>query len=276
MTDMRCANRVRPGAWIPVGFVACLLAVPEFVGVPGGDLCAGEPPRPEITEHYHRMLRYHRRMDAQVPEGAVVFLGDSLTQGLCTDGVAQPSVNYGIGSDTTVGVLGRLAAYSDSLGRASAVVLAIGVNDLLFRGNPEIVDNYRRILDALPAGLPVVCSALMPINVRTYAPGTPVSNARITALNRSLREACEARSHCIFVDPRGRLADDDGNLRASLEDGDGIHLNAAGNRIWAEVLREALLRVRRDREEAGSRGNGPDAGARPPAVTTPTPGGNPR
>ena len=39
-----------------------------------------------------------------------------------------------------------------------------------------------------PAGAPVVCSALLPINVRTYARGTPVSNARIAEVNGLLRE----------------------------------------------------------------------------------------
>ena len=38
---------------------------------------------PEITEHFHRMLRYHKRMDGNVPEGSVIFIGDSITQGLC-------------------------------------------------------------------------------------------------------------------------------------------------------------------------------------------------
>lgn len=203
-------------------------------------LSAAESPPKEITEHYTRMLRYHRRMDGHVPDGSVVFLGDSLTQGLCTDAVAQPSVNYGIGSDTTVGVLGRLDAYSNSLSRASAVVLAIGVNDLLFRENREIAENYRRILERLPTDTPVVCSTLLPINEHTYAKGTPVSNARIAELNGLLRNQCAKFPRCVFVDAGPQLVDSNGHLRASLEDGDGIHLNAAGNRIWAEVLRAGL------------------------------------
>jgi lysophospholipase L1-like esterase len=210
-----------------------------------GLLRAAESPPNEITEHYTRMLRYHQRMDGHVPDQSVVFLGDSLTQGLCTDAVAQPSVNYGIGSDTTVGVLGRLTAYSNSLGRASAVVLAIGVNDLLFRDNREIAENYRRILERLPAGTPVVCSALLPINELTYARGTPVSNARIVDLNGLLRDLCANFPRCVYVNARPQLVDGDGNLKASFEDGDGIHLNAAGNRVWSDALRAGLQKARR-------------------------------
>jgi len=84
---------------------------------------------PEITQHFHRMLHYHKRMDGNVPEGSVIFIGDSITQGLCVSAIASPAVNYGIGSDTTVGILQRLPYYN-SIKRASAVVLAIGINDI--------------------------------------------------------------------------------------------------------------------------------------------------
>ena len=56
--------------------------------------------------------------------------------------VAARGINYGIGGDTTEGVLARLPEYN-SLGRAAAVVLAIGDNDLQ-RGlsEAEIIANY--------------------------------------------------------------------------------------------------------------------------------------
>ena len=58
----------------------------------------------ELTAYYHRMLGYHERMDGNVPDGAVIFIGDSITQGLCVSEVALQSVNYGIGTDTTFAV----------------------------------------------------------------------------------------------------------------------------------------------------------------------------
>ncbi len=198
------------------------------------------PTRPEITDHYRTMLRYHQRLDGNVPDRAVVFIGDSLTQGLCTDAVACPSVNYGIGSDTTVGVLGRLPHYQHSLKGASAVVLAIGVNDLMFRDNPSIVTHYGRILRELPAGVRVVCSALLPIHEGIYRPNPGVNNARIQALNAALKALCSNDPRCVFVDPRSGLTAPDGQLRADLQDGDGIHLNSAGNQVWIEALRGAL------------------------------------
>lgn len=206
----------------------------------------------EITEHYRRMLRYHRRMDGNVPDRSVVFIGDSLTQGLCSDAVYHPSVNYGIGSDTTVGVLTRLPEYEHSLRGASAVVLAIGVNDMKFRDNREIVENYRHILGLLPTGAGIVCSAVLPVSERTYSQHSVVNKARIADLNASLRNLCSADPRCTFVDPYSRLVDADGNLLAALDDGDGIHLNAAGNRIWIDALRDGLNKAQQGGPANGS------------------------
>jgi lysophospholipase L1-like esterase len=36
------------------------------------------------------------------------------------------------------------------------------------------------------------------------------------------------------------LVDAGGNLSPTLQDGDGIHLNSAGNRIWIDELRNAI------------------------------------
>ena len=196
------------------------------------------PPVQEITEHYKRMLRYHVRMDGNVPDRSVVFIGDSLTQGLCSDAVAFPSVNYGVGADTTVGVLARLPEYQ-SLRRASAVVLAIGVNDIMFRDNQHIVKNYGRILEALPQSVPIVCSAVLPVNEPVYGP-SDVNNARILDLNVALKTLCSDDARCVFVDVGDSLVDASGNLSTALQDGDGIHLNAAGNRIWIDELRKAI------------------------------------
>lgn len=84
---------------------------------------------PEISLFYKSMVDYHKRMDGSIPDGAVIFIGDSITQGLATSAISHAGVNLGIGLDTTAGVLNRLQFYK-SIDRSKAVVLAIGVNDL--------------------------------------------------------------------------------------------------------------------------------------------------
>src|SRR2546423_862258 len=83
-------------------------------------------------------------------EGAVVFLGDSITQGWGDDlGGAFPGMkiaNRGISGDTSRGVLIRLKDDVLAL-KPAAIVLLIGTNDLADNAEPEtIAGNLKLIL----------------------------------------------------------------------------------------------------------------------------------
>ena len=195
-------------------------------------------PSDELTDHYRRMMVYHERMDSSVPEGAILFIGDSITQGLCVAAVCERGVNYGIGSDTTVGVLQRLPRYT-SISRASAVALAIGVNDLRRRDNNAILEHMEQIISAITEHAPLVVSAVLPLDERVEAVGIE-RNARIAALNKRLAVLCDEYAGCVFVDASPRLVDEGGNLSTKYHVGDGVHPNTAGYAIWGEALRNAL------------------------------------
>jgi lysophospholipase L1-like esterase len=197
---------------------------------------------PEITEHFQRMLRYHRRMDGNVPDGAVIFIGDSITQGLCVSAVVSPSVNYGIGSDTTLGVLQRLADYK-SVNRASAVVLAIGINDMKRRSNEEILKNYRSIIEHIPKTIPIVISAVLPLDEELDQEWQGRNQDRIKGLNSSIESLANRDSRIFFVNVGPLLVDASGNLADQYHDGDGVHLNSEGNAIWIDVLRAGIQKA---------------------------------
>ena len=99
----------------------------------------GMQDRPELSDYYSQILEYHKRMDSAVPKNSVIFIGDSLTQGFPVSAAWWPSTNYGIGADTTYGVINRLEQYTHSIANSQAVVLAIGINDLKIRDNQETV-----------------------------------------------------------------------------------------------------------------------------------------
>jgi lysophospholipase L1-like esterase len=200
------------------------------------------PLPPEITEHFHRMLRYHKRMDGNVPDGAVIFIGDSITQGLCVSGIASPSVNYGIGSDTTVGVLQRLPYYK-SIERASAVVIAIGINDMRRRSNNDILENYRSIIELIPKTTPVVLSAVLPLDEEARAKCQGLNLDRIKSLNSRIEHLTSGSENLFFVDSGPLLVDESGNLADMYHDGDGVHLNSKGNAIWIDILRKGLQKA---------------------------------
>ena len=91
-------------------------------------------------------------------KGAVVFLGDSITQGWGDDfSGAFPNLkaaNRGISGDTTRGMLVRLKEDVLDLSPA-AVVLLMGTNDLEEKASPEtIAANAVLLLDALKAHRP--------------------------------------------------------------------------------------------------------------------------
>ncbi len=86
-------------------------------------------------------------------QAAVVFLGDSITQGWGTRlGTSFPDMtvaNRGISGDTTRGMLIRLNEDVLSL-KPSAVVLLMGTNDLEEKATPEtIASNLKLIIAAL-------------------------------------------------------------------------------------------------------------------------------
>lgn len=196
---------------------------------------------PKIKAKSFGMLEYHKRMDDNVPDGAVIFIGDSITQGLCVLAVVPLSMNYGIGGDTSAGVLKRLPEYK-SLERASVIVIAIGANDMSQRSNEDILKNYRAIIQNIPGKVPVVFSAVLPIDedCGKYAQGT---NQRIRRLNKELKTLCATSLRLFYVDAGPFLADKDGDLSDEFHDGDNIHLNSMGNNIWIRELKKTILNV---------------------------------
>src|SRR5690606_20524643 len=109
--------------------------------------------------HVENMLAYHRAMDASVPPGAVVFLGDSITQSLATAAVAPHAINYGIGGATTRDLIGQLPVYQ-SLTRASRIYLLIGINDLIQGQAAGLDQRLQAIASTLPPGVPIVWSGI--------------------------------------------------------------------------------------------------------------------
>ena len=148
--------------------------------------------------------------------------------------------NRGIGGDTTDGVLARLQTSAIDL-HPSKIVLMIGTNDVGGRRNNDaILENYRNILQTLHTALPdceIYCVSVIPQNqlLGTFA---IESNERIRVLNPGIKALAEEYG-AAYLDLFPLLEDEDGMLIASCSD-DGIHLNAAGFRIWTDLLKPYL------------------------------------
>jgi hypothetical protein len=80
--------------------------------------------RKYVPNHFDEMVAFHQRQDQQLPPDLFYFIGDSYVQGLAVQSITLSSVNLGIGSDTTDGVLRRLTVYK-SLVSAKAIFLLL-------------------------------------------------------------------------------------------------------------------------------------------------------
>lgn len=185
---------------------------------------------------YDQTVAFHRRIDDCVPDKAVLFVGDSFIQGLCVTEVAANAINYGIGGDTTEGMLARLRDYQ-SLARAGAVVVSVGENDLRRGRKPADIElSYRQILAQLPEKVPVFFCSLTPCAKSVAGP----LNTAVLSLNPVLQKLCASRPNCHFVNLNETLCGADGFLLPEYADADGSHLSARGNRVCIEKLRASL------------------------------------
>ena len=192
----------------------------------------------EISDFYKKSVGHHLRVDAQISPGAVIFLGDSIVQGLCVPCVSKQAYNFGIGGDTTVGVLQRLKYYQ-SVQQAGTVVLSVGTNDLVRRSSNEILSNYNKILASIPASVKIVLVAIFPVNTD----GSSVrsrSNDQIRSINTQLAQLCKANKNCVFSDLGRHLTDKSGSLSPDFDVGDGLHLNTKAYQLWIAELRKLI------------------------------------
>lgn len=239
----------------PWTFLACLLAgwcalVPLAAeeqaglalpatdeGLPG----TGPIRRQEWFQHTWIGRRTEFAKSAAVEQGALVFLGDSITQGW-GDRLANafPGVliaNRGISGDTTRGMLIRLEADVLSL-KPRGVVLLMGTNDLEEQAEPAVIaENVKLILAALQAHnpeLPIILCQVFPSSATKNRPAD-----KIKELNRLCAEAVKTNQQVTVLDTWTLFANADGDAKPE-EMPDLLHLNDAGYAKWAAALRPLL------------------------------------
>ena len=172
---------------------------------------------------------------------ALVFLGDSITQGWGdTLGGAFPGAkvaNRGISGDTTRGVLLRLEEDVLSL-HPSGVVLLIGTNDLEENADPEIIAaNLKLILAALKkadSSMPIVLCQVFPSSTSMKRPAE-----KIKQINQLYAAAVKGDAQVTFIQTWLLFADGNGDARQA-EFPDLLHPNKAGYAKWAAALTPIL------------------------------------
>lgn len=173
-------------------------------------------------------------------QGALVFLGDSITQGWGDVGSSFPGIkvaNRGISGDTTRGVLIRLEGDVLALNPAG-VVLLIGTNDLEEKAEPEVVaSNMRLIIAALRKRSPTMPVVLCLVFPSSDAKSRPA--AKIRQVNALYREAVADDPQVTVLDTWSLFADVHGDAKEA-EMPDLLHPDILGYARWAAALRPVL------------------------------------
>jgi lysophospholipase L1-like esterase len=210
-------------------------------GLPG----AGPIRRYDWFQQLWRERRMAWAAQREQDRGAVVFLGDSITQmwgdGLPAAFQGMKVANRGISGDTTRGVLIRIEEDVLALDPA-AVVLLIGTNDLEEGATPQIAaDNLKLILAALKRHdprMPVILCEVFPSASAMKRPA-----GQIKAINALYLAAVKGDPQVIPIDTWTLFANANGDAIAG-EFPDLLHPNAAGYAKWAKALRPVFATLR--------------------------------
>lgn len=161
-----------------------------------------------------------------------ILVGDSLCLWIPQEDLPnnQLWLNQSISGETTAHLLRRLTYFANT--QPNAIYVMAGVNDLKTNVDPEVtVSNMELVVQRLRAQHPhaqIVVLSILP----TRLPSIPSS--LVGQVNQHLAIAVERRQ-AKFVDLQPAFMDSDGLLQADLTT-DGLHLNAAGYRLFAAYL----------------------------------------
>lgn len=210
------------------------VALPSsYVGLPGKGPIRGQ-------HEWFQNLWIERRgswlRQREAEQGAVVFLGDSITQGWKDLDKAFPGIrtaNRGISGDTTRGMLIRLQ--EDVLDfNPSAVVMLMGTNDLADGASAEVIaGNVKLMLDAMNEH-----NSRMPILLCTVFPSSQEkgrSSEDIEEINRELATVAKGDPRITLLDTWTLFANDEGNAKVE-EFPDLLHPNEKGYAKWRAAL----------------------------------------
>ncbi len=172
---------------------------------------------------------------------ALVFLGDSITQGwgdsMDGDFPGIKVANRGISGDTSRGVLIRLRDDVISL-HPRCIVLLIGTNDIEDQAAPEtIAGNLKLILAELEKSNPKMPIVLCDVFPSSAAKKRPMD--KIKRLNELYAQVVKGARPVTVLDPWSLFADATGAAPAALFP-DLLHPNAEGYAKWAAALRPVL------------------------------------
>jgi len=202
-----------------------------------------------------------RELAVANPDAELVFLGDSITQGLTgsADRVARPggpraidrfhgerdALSLGLSGDRTEHLLYRIEHGALATLDPEVIVLAIGVNNVNAAGHTgvETAEGLVAVVDALadvePQAHVLICGP--------FPAGPTPDDPRRVALDQVHERAAllGARDAVTTIDLRPLFLDETGRPNERMG-GDHIHVTAAGRAAWMEAIEPTVARLLTD------------------------------
>jgi lysophospholipase L1-like esterase len=168
--------------------------------------------------------------------GAIVFLGDSLTeQAEWAELLGRADVkNRGIGGDSTEAILNRIDEAIH--GQPAKVFILAGINDLVYRPKEKVPASLTQIVCAIRHRSPrteIYVQSLLPVNNDVRKTGRSLQDIRF--INEELAGLAQAGLGVVWIDLYPLMADEHGRLKAEYTY-DGIHLNGDAYRVWRDAV----------------------------------------
>ena len=214
------------------------IALPvNYEGLPGDGPIRGQHDWFQEVWNTRRASWFH---SLEKDHGAVVFLGDSITQwwrNLPNEFPGLKVANRGISGDTTRGMLIRLDEDVLAL-NPRAVVMLMGTNDLADGATAEqIAGNVKLMLDAFEIHNPD-----MPIILCKVFPSSPEKDRTpkdIQEINNQLAAIAKGDERITVLDTWTLFANEEGNAKKE-EFPDLLHPNGIGQAKWGAAIRPVL------------------------------------
>jgi len=238
------AQQAAPAVPAAPGAAATPQAAPG-AAVPGGARGARGPTGPPAPANVPLARDDNRhRTFVEIAKGApieLLFVGDSITDGWRNAG--QPiwdqnwaqykPANFGIGGDTTQGVLWRMQNGELDGYKAKLIVLMLGTNNISRNPTDEIVDGDRLIVEEFKKRQPQAKVLILGIFPRAL-PATDPYRASIKDINSKLAKLADNKQ-VFFMDFGDKFLAPDGTLTPEIMP-DALHPNLKGYKIWAEAM----------------------------------------
>ena len=199
---------------------------------------AGEPQKESRWEPSIRAFEAADREHQPAKEG-ILFVGSSSIRGWDLDAYFSglPVINRGFGGSQ----IADSVEFADRIilpYRPKVIVLYAGDNDVnAGKGPRQVLADYKAFVAKVHRSLPgtrIVFIAIKPSISRWKLVG------KMREANRLIREVTEKDPKLVYLDVDTPMIGPDAKPRPELFKDDGLHLNAVGYKLWADLVRPHL------------------------------------